>query len=335
MPNIAVSNCVYVHRILTVSLCALCNYSSFIDRETEVQRLQSLGDTWCRQKWYQDLTPDLHTLNRQQKKGSSSANLTHWSLKAHEMQMRLFQHNTIRLTMCALAFVNSPGQEGWGFPLWRSKHRQCSSTDGQQVFLCESGSPMARAWVRTAIEGFIVTQECTAPAALAGLVLRFSGHSFPLEDSPCTRAPPQTASIVVITLLSVLLIVRLNLEGGLFREFRTRSRAVLTPLCSVRRVGERTEVLVSADWSAPGHHRLPECTLLPPPAPVLKTDLLTCGPWTCGFPGSSTRDGALRKTYFSNASENLTLCTLPCGSMSKWGLVMRKSTAWGAEGTFG
>lgn len=152
--------------------------------------------------------------------------------------MRLFQHNTIRLTMCALAFVNSPGQEGWGFPLWPSKHRQCSSTDGQQGFLPESGSPMARAWVRTAIEGFIVTQECTAPAALAGLVLRFSGHSFPLEDSPCTRAPPQTASVVVITLLSVLLIVRLNLEGGLFREFRTRSRAVLPPLLRLEGGGE-------------------------------------------------------------------------------------------------
>lgn len=137
---------------------------------------------------------------------------------------------------------------------------------------------MGHMLVRSAIEGFIVTQECTAPTALEGLVLSFSCHSFPLEDSPCTRAPPQTASVVVITLVSVLLIVRLNLEGGLFREFRTRSNAVLPPLCSIWRVGERTEVLVSADWSAPGHHHLPECTLLPPPAPVLKTDLLTCGP---------------------------------------------------------
>lgn len=143
---------------------------------------------------------------------------------------------------------------------------------------------MARALVRTATGSFIITQECTAPAALAGLFLRFSCHSFPLGDSHSTPAPPRTASLVVITLVSVLFIVRLSLEGGLFREFRTRrlfrtrSNAVLPSLCSIWRVGERREVLVSADWNAPWHHHLPECTLLPPPAPFLKTDLLTCGP---------------------------------------------------------
>lgn len=251
--------------------------------------------------------------------------------------------STTRLdTQCALwPFRTLPGRKGEASRCDNPSTGSVAALTGS-VFFSRRVVPWWPAhWSEQPLGALLLPRNALLPLPLLAFSSVFSCHSFPLGDSHSTPAPPQTASLVVITLVSVLFIVRLSLEGGLFREFRTRrlfrtrSNAVLPSLCSIWRVGERREVLVSADWNAPWHHHLPECTLLSPPAPFLKTDLLTCGPWTCGFPGSSTRDRALRKTCFSNASEKLTLHILPCGSMPKWGLVMRKITEWGAEGSFG
>lgn len=120
------------------------------------------------------------------------------------MQMRLFRHNTVRHNMCARALLNCPWQEGWGFP-WRRPKPELRSVGAWRCFLFDSSSLMAHVGQSSSWE--LYYPEHSALTAPSGPFLRFSCHSFPLEDSHSTQAPPQIACLVVIKLVSDLVLV--------------------------------------------------------------------------------------------------------------------------------